>query len=879
MASFTDKIPQFNPYIQQLPVEAMVTVGMEKQRRYDEGIQKIQASIDNVAGLDIANEAQKVYLQSTLNQLGSNLKTVAAGDFSNYQLVNSVSGMAKQIVKDPVIQSAVQSTQVIRKGQQDREAAAKAGKSSVQNDDYWNTQVSDFLNNKDVNAKFNGSYIEYIDIDKKLREVADKVREIDNSIDIPYKRDAQGNVLYFNDKGQVVSQGQGVPKVDDAMLSIKTKGKPAEKLLANFYDSLNENDKRQLRIDSWYHYKGATADTFKADATKNYNEQKKFLSNELVNLNLELTTNPKLDSTQKSQIQARINDLNTTLTDGTLDKQLQAELEQIGTGDAESYKYKLYTQKTLTNLAKDMSTLSYQQEIKSNPYAQMDMQKKQLQFSYDNANRQQRNFEEQLNWDKTKFFAQQAGKTQAGSPVVVPGRVSTDVAAPTLNDVNADIKNIQGNIDALNASYVPTITDKTLTTPQQKKAYLDNLASKYATDPSSINQIKDNNVRQYLEKRRALDIELGQKQNLYTSTVNSSSVFDKQIDAALGSELGVTFKDGSTLYTAKQLYNFSNELDKFYKTSTKATSAFKEKQDIGRKDIQTSLDVQGLLNYYKGTKQEPLARAFAKRYLGEELSPTEKVLVNRANIIKQKYDPQIAQVNNDKLKFQSDYLAQRMPERQTAIGTLDLSANKQDASMVEQLIGNKLIELSRGGIDVEEAGQFDPSTIQKFRKDSKATYTIEKKYDGSANLIITSDGAQQVVPMNASEFASYFPAYSRKNPINDIKYAVLASPNKTTNLIGGSDSSAAVNAYLSGYDLPNLSSTGLAPIVRVDVEGSPFNDGSANDKFQVRMYVNDNGNWKTDIITQQGYVTDAGVRDVLNNIGPNTVSDLLKKNK
>jgi hypothetical protein len=28
MASFTDAIPQFNPYIQQLPVEAMVSVGM-----------------------------------------------------------------------------------------------------------------------------------------------------------------------------------------------------------------------------------------------------------------------------------------------------------------------------------------------------------------------------------------------------------------------------------------------------------------------------------------------------------------------------------------------------------------------------------------------------------------------------------------------------------------------------------------------------------------------------------------------------------------------------------------------------------------------------------------------------------------------------------
>ena len=110
MASWTDKIPTFNPYVAQLPVEAMVQVGMYKQKQYDEGIQKIQTNIDNVAGLDIAKESDKVYLQSKLNQLGNDLKIVAAGDFSNFQLVNSVNGMTNQIVKDANVQAAVAST-------------------------------------------------------------------------------------------------------------------------------------------------------------------------------------------------------------------------------------------------------------------------------------------------------------------------------------------------------------------------------------------------------------------------------------------------------------------------------------------------------------------------------------------------------------------------------------------------------------------------------------------------------------------------------------------------------------------------------------------------------------------------------------------------
>ena len=63
MASFTDAISTFNPYVSQLPVDAMVKVGMYKQQRYDEGVQKIQGYIDNVAGMDVARDVDKQYLQ------------------------------------------------------------------------------------------------------------------------------------------------------------------------------------------------------------------------------------------------------------------------------------------------------------------------------------------------------------------------------------------------------------------------------------------------------------------------------------------------------------------------------------------------------------------------------------------------------------------------------------------------------------------------------------------------------------------------------------------------------------------------------------------------------------------------------------------------
>ena len=168
MASFTDNIPQFNPYVQQLPVEAMVSVGMEKQRRYDEGLQKIQSNIEQIAGLELAKPIHKQYLQSKLNELGSNLQTFAASDFSNFQLVNSVGGMIGQISKDPVIMNAFKSTQHIKKQQEYMEKAKRDGKSSPENEAWFNDELSQWYNNPDLNTSFNGEFYEYVDVDKKL---------------------------------------------------------------------------------------------------------------------------------------------------------------------------------------------------------------------------------------------------------------------------------------------------------------------------------------------------------------------------------------------------------------------------------------------------------------------------------------------------------------------------------------------------------------------------------------------------------------------------------------------------------------------------------------------------------------------------------------
>jgi len=171
MASWTDKQPPvFNPYVQQLPVEAMVEVGMEKQRRYDEGVQRIQTQIDNIAGLDIVRDVDKAYLQSKLSQLGGNLKTVAAGDFSSAQFVNSIGGMVGKIGKDENIQNAILSTRNYKKAREEQNLLNKEGKGSPSNDWEFNDNVNKWING-DIKSSFNSTYNPYTNYKKNALEV------------------------------------------------------------------------------------------------------------------------------------------------------------------------------------------------------------------------------------------------------------------------------------------------------------------------------------------------------------------------------------------------------------------------------------------------------------------------------------------------------------------------------------------------------------------------------------------------------------------------------------------------------------------------------------------------------------------------------------
>jgi hypothetical protein len=854
MASFTDSISQFNPYVQQLPVDAMVKVGMQKQAQYDQGVQKIQSYIDNIAGLDVMPK-HKEYLQSKLNQLGGSLRSVAAGDFSNQQLVNSVGGMTTQIIKDPTVQNAVYSAQKIRKGFAEEEAADKAGKSSIVNKTIYNDLVNKWMSDPDLKKSFNGEYTQYIDVDKKLNDIVEKVTAIDSSTDDPFQRNADGSVA---------KDAQGKPMLNDAVVRTSVKGKSAAKILANFYSSLNADELNQLQMNGQYHYRGSNVDNLKRDITATFNTQKNVDSAEVIELDLELKTNNSLTDAQKAAIKGRINKINSQIENGYYEKELASRLAMLDDpAKADALKGQVYTQNLLTTKARDAAQLSYKRTLENNPYVAADQFRQRLSFDYASKRQQNEQFwasyGQTEKWKQLEYDQKQTEIDQREAslnPKAVDAAMTTGIEGLTVGTLNQKIKDGDDAITMLNGQYASTIAKNHVGVKAQTK-FLNDLYSQYRINPGSIT---DNNQRKYLQLRDELENNnIGYKQ-LAMKVANGSTQFNVELDKVLAGAPGVTFANGSSMYSGKELFEVqaaAKELTKYNATLGGYATG--------------KIDVDALVNKFRGTRLAPLAIAIAKSEKGASLTPTEKILLSQSRNVYKSYKGEADNIFKKKSTFESNMINTYLPERQMKIGTIN-PENKVDQANMAMLMDLKAGQFDQlGSLDSNKPDDYNPATWQELRASKTAQQLVYKNPDGTAMVALIDGDKKQSFPVTAKELAIYFPKIARQHPMDNVKFQIRSSPAGTTNTAGLTDDpGAAVTARYTGYHLPGLKGTKLAPLFRYDIEGG------GEDEYQLRAWVNDNGVWKGKVLNQAGYATADGLVRMINNIGPATVQEMLK---
>ena len=382
MASFTDSITQFNPYVSQLPVEAMVKVGMQKQAQYDQGVQKIQSQIDNVAGMDIAKDSDKQYLQSKLNQLGSKLTAVAAGDFSNQQLVSAVGGMATQVGKDESVQNAVASTVMYKKGLSEIDEARKKGKAHVSNVWDFTQSANDYLSNDKVGERFTKRYTPYTeDYNKKALEAVKALHPKMQDIDIPFL--IQNGQINYNKLGEVmqnkkiteVSEGQ----IRDAVAAV-----------------LNEGDYNQMALDGRYKFRGVDSSKLQELATNDYIAQKDFAIGQITALEEQRKMNIG-DPIKNKQIEDRILYYQDMLGDpnegkkGKLDIELQTNLEEAQ-NDPDAVKARIYKDGFLKQFASAFKWREESIKYEDSPFEKVRQWKATNAFNWAKFNEEKRQF-------------------------------------------------------------------------------------------------------------------------------------------------------------------------------------------------------------------------------------------------------------------------------------------------------------------------------------------------------------------------------------------------------------------------------------------------------------------------------------------------------
>lgn len=294
MASFIGALESYNPYVQQIPTDAYVKVGMFKEQEYQAGVKRVQDTIDNIAGLDIANEGGRQYLRARVDELTKSLNKYSAIDFSNVNNVSQLVGLAKPLYQDDNIVTDVINTGIYRKWAKDAGEAFKNNR--MQTGQYFRemTDANVWLNSKSAGSSYTGRQAPNTATKKELldRIVKYKKDGVDMNefvYDIKYSKDTP---YYVKSTNKYYSEADFNNFVADAVMSDKDRemlmnehwyenqGVPTEVLqkqdLQMYQDKINANIKRidEIKNDPLLYAGDRKAESQAViDDLTNYNKQ------------------------------------------------------------------------------------------------------------------------------------------------------------------------------------------------------------------------------------------------------------------------------------------------------------------------------------------------------------------------------------------------------------------------------------------------------------------------------------------------------------------------------------------------------------------------------------------------------------------------------
>ncbi len=558
MASYKDSPNlKFSPYVQTLPVEAMAKVGMYKQQRYDQGVQKIQQSIDNIAGLDIVRPEDKQYLQSKLNQLGSQLSSVAGGDFSNFALVNSVNGMTNQIAKDPGVINAVSNTARYKKDLATVDKLNSEGKWAPSNQAAFQKDVNKWFQGGQ-DAIYRADVSPYVDVTKDATDIIKALAKKFTQDDVAVEQDANGKFVVYN-----------------AITRRRVEGISKERIASALQSGLSPQAMRQLSIDGMYKYSGTSPDKFISDINSNYQDRFQELTTKRKELVAAL---PNVSPSQQTKMNDEIEAIDNSAT--SLKKEYDSISSGFQMGEVENAQAQYYTMNWLQSTANAYETKSTSRTFHTNPFKTQENFERKMQQLQDNSDRDYRikmlDYNRKVRKDKQEQQEQQEPFADLTIPVDSEGsgversntQVMMDALTKTQQSAN-DVDSIRQQLKNLN------FTDKGITEAMKNpSAEVDKIKRDYIIQLK--NAIKENNRLNLrddaIEKAAKALYELPDKDELIATIPNNKN-FIYGGDGT-GGLLYHTIGDGNDALDVFDLGSLINMFDNDYKSNVSGSTSF-----------------------------------------------------------------------------------------------------------------------------------------------------------------------------------------------------------------------------------------------------------------------------------------------------------------
>lgn len=889
MASFTDNLVAFNPYVSQVPVDDYVRVGLIKQEQYNQGVKTVQGYIDSIAGIEALKPEQKDYIRQRVNNLQQEVGKVVQSDFSSQQLINSIGALTSKIAADPIVKDTVASTDNYRAELAAIKDAKSKGKSSISNEWDFNDQFQKWYTDGDVKTRFSGRFTPYTDVTSKIGKIIKDLDPNSHIEDIPFKR---------GEGGQIIIGKDGAPEIDWAMKHIESKTITPERIQAAISANMTQDDLNQLTIDGRYSYRGMDAMGMKQITDQSY-QYKLDQTNDIIQ-GLMIAKQTVNNNPQKAaEIDARIQAYKDK-AEG-YQKSYRQDIATINS-NLEGYKGSMYAQNWLTKFGDSYAYTQESLTYKENPYFMAAERRREndIKFNEFVLDRQFKAADlalrEKLGWynaetARMSVEAKAAGKTAKGVLEGIPlsDAIPEPIPQETIDQINQasfikETSDISDEIDqqkmALlgNTGLVTVKRDPTGKNPRYEynvegkdpntvikaaEAAVAKLKDAYDKDPNSV----DPGTRTYFKNLGNADqtvqnmkYALGSvEQNAERDGWSTKAITDKIPSLHIGTVGGQNY-----YMTGEEQYKFNQKLSALKQDyPTYGTGPYYPTYDDKKADTLLTTPAEKYL-YQIAKKQQA----------GQNLSENEmKILSRLGNVALSANVPSI-QIQKGKDNYIDNAVKSLVGVQQPVSFTLE-AFKAADRNRAKAVATNLLASMSREGKGSPGAN-FDRGDAQEMLKkanDDNTNYSLVSLGRGQSALRMTNEDVNKKgidIPLTKQQAEELFGQGKFLDDFYNIRQSLQLTKNTgkwTTDVrnLGKDGAFNLDNGLLNKYS------------VKYHVE-DPLKNGG----LQVRMYIYDKskGQWLPERTAGFGQlINEAQVTNFLSKAGDQYIDALLQSDK